>query len=72
LAEAFAKKSNADPFVEELCDAFVAANIPFYKINHLSLKQFLAKYCRKDIPDESTLRKNYLKVCYERVSVRYT
>jgi hypothetical protein len=56
-----------DPFAEELCDALVGANIPFYKLKNPSFNNFLAKYCRRNIPDESTIRKNYLKVCYQRV-----
>uniref|UniRef100_A0A914I6T0 DUF659 domain-containing protein n=1 Tax=Globodera rostochiensis TaxID=31243 RepID=A0A914I6T0_GLORO len=54
-----------DPFVEDLCDALIGANIPFFKINNPSLKYFLSKYTNRTIPDESTLRKNYLKICYK-------
>jgi Mg-chelatase subunit ChlD len=67
LAEAFSNKEVSDPFAEELCDALVAANIPFQKLTNPSLNHFLSKYCRRNIPDESTLRKNYLKVCYRKV-----
>uniref|UniRef100_A0A183BPS3 DUF659 domain-containing protein n=1 Tax=Globodera pallida TaxID=36090 RepID=A0A183BPS3_GLOPA len=54
-----------DPFVEDLCDALIGANIPFFKINNQSLKYFLTKYTGRHIPDQSTLRKNYLKICYK-------
>ncbi|KAF0713396.1 DUF659 domain-containing protein [Aphis craccivora] len=37
-------------FYEDLCTSMIAANIPWYKLQH--------------IPDESTLRKNYLQPCY--------
>jgi hypothetical protein len=62
LAESFSNMQVSDPFAEELCDALVAANIPFKKLINPSLNHFLSKYCRRNIPDESTLRKNYLKV----------
>uniref|UniRef100_A0A914H6D4 DUF659 domain-containing protein n=1 Tax=Globodera rostochiensis TaxID=31243 RepID=A0A914H6D4_GLORO len=50
---------------DHLCDALIGANIPFFKINNPSLKYFLSKYTNRTIPDESTLRKNYLKICYK-------
>nr|CAD2176152.1 unnamed protein product [Meloidogyne enterolobii] len=70
LAEAFPNTSDADSFVEELCDSLIAANIPFLKINNPSLNHFLTKYCKRNIPDESTLRKNYLEICYKRTISR--
>nr|CAD7434727.1 unnamed protein product [Timema monikensis] len=42
----------------------VAANIPWTKLNNPILKGFLTKYTNKQIPDESTLRKNYLHPQY--------
>jgi hypothetical protein len=55
-------------FCLKLCEAFVAANIPLKKLNNPVLKEFLATTTKEIIPDESTLRKNYLHMCYESVS----
>lgn len=52
-------------FSMDLCRAMVHANIPFYKLENPTLRSFLAKYTNQMIPDESTLRKGYLKTCYE-------
>lgn len=48
----------------ELCYAMVATNIPFHKLQSTPFKSFLEKYTNKQIPDESTLRKNYLNICF--------
>lgn len=52
-------------FYHELCDTFVSANIPLFKINHPKVRAFLKKYCKMNIPDESTLRKHYVTKIYE-------
>lgn len=44
--------------------AMIAANVPWYKLQVPQFKSFLEKYFKHNIPDESTLRKNYLNVCY--------
>ena len=67
LAETF--QQERDPFVEDLCDALVGANIPFNKLKNQSLNYFLSKYTNRRIPDESTLRKNYLDVCFRQVFI---
>ena len=51
----------------ELCQAWKAAGIPWDKLNNPILKGFLEKYMEKSIPDESTLRKNYLPKLHEQV-----
>jgi uncharacterized Zn-finger protein len=56
-----------DSFNQDLCNAFVAANIPWNKLNSAPLKNFLTKYCNRNIPNESTLRKNYMLPCYNEV-----
>lgn len=55
-------------FYYDLCQALVASNIPFVKLENSGFKGFLEKYCKKNVPNESTLRKNYLPKCYEKVS----
>lgn len=42
----------------------IAANIPWNKVQVPKYRAFLEKYCGRRIPDESTLRKCYLEVCY--------
>ena len=56
-----------DPFAADLCAALIGANIPIKKANHPKLKGFLLKYCSRNIPDESNLRKKYLPLCYKEV-----
>lgn len=59
------KKSEQEQFNEDLCLMFVSADIPLHKINNLNVKLFLQKYTSKyNIPDESTLRKNYIHRIY--------
>ncbi|KAF0709295.1 CGG triplet repeat-binding protein 1, partial [Aphis craccivora] len=41
--------------------ALIASNIPLKKLSNPKFRNFLKKYCRnQNIPDESTLRKNYI------------
>ena len=42
----------------------LGANIPLYKLNNPALRQFLEKYTKETVPDESTLRKNYVEKVY--------
>jgi hypothetical protein len=51
---------STDNFCNDLCEAFVAANIPLSKLQNPVLKRFLQKYTNRPVPDESTLRKNYV------------
>ncbi|OXA42455.1 CGG triplet repeat-binding protein 1 [Folsomia candida] len=51
-------------FNSDLCRAFVSALIPWNKLKNPDLEGFLQKYTGKTIPDESTLRKNYLPNIY--------
>ncbi|CAH0552912.1 unnamed protein product [Brassicogethes aeneus] len=55
--------SNSE-FFEDICRSFVAANIPLNKLQHPKLKETLEKYTKLSIPDESTVRKNYLPKVY--------
>jgi hypothetical protein len=43
----------------------VSANTPWYKLQMPEFRSFLGKYCKQHIPDQSTLRKHYLRICYE-------
>ena len=55
-------------FSLKLCKAFVAAGIPLKKLNNPTLREFLTEIAKETIPDESTLRKNYLQEIYESAS----
>jgi len=48
----------------DLCRVLTSANIPLNKVNNAIFRDFLEKYTGKEIPDESTMRKNYLSECY--------
>jgi len=52
-------------FCMDLTSTFIQTGIPLQKVNHPSMKSFLEKYAKKSVPDESTLRKNYLKPVYD-------
>ncbi|KAE9533432.1 hypothetical protein AGLY_009070 [Aphis glycines] len=47
--------SSQSDFNADLCSTLVAANIPMNKLNNIHFREFLIKYCKKTIPDESTL-----------------
>lgn len=64
LAESSSVVLSKKPFYKELCEAFVSANIPLEKLNNPRFCQFLEKYTCHVIPDESTLRKNYIDDCF--------
>ncbi|KAL3090508.1 hypothetical protein niasHT_026999 [Heterodera trifolii] len=54
----------------DLCEAFVAANIPFQKLESEKFKNFLEKYCKREIPHRSTLQKNYLSLTFDQTMER--
>lgn len=61
------KKTAEQEFSKELCEAFLSANIPLSKVRNTKLKRFLEKYSHHHVPDESTLRKNYVDEIYTEV-----
>uniref|UniRef100_A0A2S2R2X5 DUF659 domain-containing protein n=2 Tax=Sipha flava TaxID=143950 RepID=A0A2S2R2X5_9HEMI len=64
------KNTFKSDFNYDLCNALVAANIPMNKLNNDVFRSFLSKYCNKNIPCESTLRKGYFDKCYEEVLLK--
>lgn len=58
-------------FAKDLSEAILAAGIPWVKIENYRVKSFLQKYTGKIVPDESTLRKNYLPLHYIAVILNY-
>lgn len=58
--------SGNDSFSMDLCNALIlAANIPWAKLDCPEFKSFLEKYCKKVVPNRTTLSKNYLPKCYD-------
>lgn len=49
----------------ELCKTLIKSNIPLKKLQNNNLKTFLEKHCKMRVPDESTLRKNYVCLVYK-------
>jgi hypothetical protein len=62
-----AKKEASEPFIEDLTDFLIGANIPFYKVSNQSFIYFMEKYTNRKVPTQSTLRKNYLDVSFQQV-----
>lgn len=76
FGEASNSNSKANLFAQDLCDVFVAADIPLFKLRNKSVVAFLEKYTEYKIPSETTLRTNYVKNLYnatiENIRVRVT
>lgn len=66
IGQSFAASSHSC-FYSKLCRALVGSNIPLYKVNNPLFKQFLEDISKEKLPDESTLRKNYLPKEFETV-----
>ena len=52
-------------FFADLTEALIRSNIPLNKIESDSFRNFLEKYTKKSLPNESTLRRNYLPNLFE-------
>jgi len=61
------KKSRSDLLGRELCEAFLAANISWSKLESPKLRSFLEVNIGITIPNERTLRMKYLDECYKDV-----
>ncbi|PSN38272.1 hypothetical protein C0J52_16895 [Blattella germanica] len=59
------QRNSKNVFFKDMCRAMIAENIPWNKLQVPEYRSFLEKYCNTIIPDESTLRKNYLEECYQ-------
>lgn len=51
-------------FHKDLCRAFIAADIPLYKIRHVQIKSFFEKYTSYKVPSETNLRTKYVTSLY--------
>jgi len=49
----------------DLCKALVQSDIPLNKLQKDGFRTFLEKYCNRRVPDESTLRKNYVTAVFK-------
>jgi hypothetical protein len=50
-------------FSFDWCEAFLLADIPLWKLTSPTLINFIQKYTQWKVPDESPVRKNYVKQC---------
>lgn len=57
--------SAAEKHCMDLCETFVSAGIPLYKIRHLKIEEYLQQYTSFHVPSESSLRSKYVKAVYE-------
>lgn len=64
ITTAFSPGPKHSKFNEDLCKAFISADIPLNKLSNPVLKGFLEQYTKQSIPHESTLRKNYVSDLY--------
>lgn len=53
-------------FSMDLCEAFISADIPLYKLNNPKLRDFLKTYTNEIIPHETSVRKAYIDEIYVR------
>jgi hypothetical protein len=60
LLSEFSNNSFSQFFIH-LCEAFLAAYIPLWKLSNPTLRNFIE--CK--VPDESTARKNHVYQCYD-------
>ena len=60
------KKPRVNQLAKDMCKAWLAANIPFNKLNHPMLREFLEKYITLGTPSVRTVVRN-IDVCYKEV-----
>jgi len=56
--------STNNTFNVHLCQMMISANIFLGKLKNTCFLNFLSEYTGQNIPEESTIRENYLSVCY--------
>lgn len=64
LPESIATGSKESLFQEKLCEAFVSADIPLYKLRNEHIKQLFESFTDYKVPSESTLRSKHIKNLY--------
>lgn len=63
--QAFFTDTLTNSFNKDLCFAMLSSNIPLAKLKQSNFRNFLEKYMNRQIPEESTIRKNYVSTCYD-------
>lgn len=56
-----------DIFNRDLCRAMMTSNIPLSKLRNQNFTSFLQKYCKFNIPGETTIRRNDVSSLYSQV-----
>ncbi|KAL4136113.1 hypothetical protein QTP88_007679 [Uroleucon formosanum] len=56
---------NLSAFNTDLCRMLIRADIPIFKLKNREFTDFLEKYTGQQVPDESTIQKNYVNIIYE-------
>ncbi|KAL4120732.1 hypothetical protein QTP88_013368 [Uroleucon formosanum] len=64
-SEPSTSSNNLSAFNTDLCRMLIRADIPIFKLKNREFTDFLEKFTRQQIPDESTIRKNYVNIIYE-------
>jgi hypothetical protein len=64
IEESFQNSNVHNQFSLKIAKVFLESGIPLNKLNHPSLRSFLGNELQKKMPDESTLRKQYLDAVY--------
>ena len=52
-------------FARDMCEVFLAANIPLHKLSNEKVRNFLEKYTTHRVPSESTIRKTQVSALFE-------
>ncbi len=57
--------SEADLLARKICEMFLAANIPWQKLEHPKVRSFFQENCALTLPSEKVLRTKHLDACYQ-------
>lgn len=60
----------SNEFFKRVGHLFNALNIPYYRLNHPVWQQFCTEFCHKQSPEESTIRKYYVKSIFTEAIAR--
>ncbi|KAF4523988.1 hypothetical protein B566_EDAN013830 [Ephemera danica] len=59
--------SGRDEFITDLCEMFLAMDIPLYKSKHIAFHKFIEKYIKKTVPSETSLRSTHMPRLHRRL-----
>ncbi|XP_068081700.1 uncharacterized protein [Anabrus simplex] len=63
----FNQQQHSDEFSSRVCRAFLSANIPLYKVEHAEIRALFKDFAGRELPHDSTLRKNDVSSEYEKI-----